>query len=412
MKGNQEIEEKALTTKQLLKYATDVATLYELERGHRQALESVNRNLQRELLERKRLEQDLIRSEHKYRSLFDDSREAIYITSRDGILIEANDSYMRLFGYTKEEIVGASILNTYADPSVRSVFQRLLEEHGSLKDFAVQRQRKDGTIVECAVTATVRRDGEGRIIGYQGTIRDMTEQKRSQQILELARRMDALAHMAGGIAHEIRNPLAISSSAAQLLVDDKIPTDQRAECAQKIVSAINRVSLIIENLLAFARPVADYVVKETDLTRVVLGVLDIVRPAAVSQNVEIVSQLDQKDLCLLGNADLLRRVFLNLMLNALVAIPHGGVLHVAVQRIDSEGVVTITDSGPGIPAQDVARFFDPFLPGLSGSEGIGLGLSVAHSIVTQHGGAIEVDSILGKGTTLRVSLPLGSGATR
>jgi PAS domain S-box-containing protein len=405
--GNKQIEEKALTTQQLLKYAADVATLYERERAHREALESVNRDLQRELLERKRLERDLIRSEQKYRSLFDDSREAIYITSRDGILIDANDSYMKLFGYTREEIVGASILDTYVDPSARSVFQRFLEEHGALKDFAVQKRRKDGSIVECAVTATVRRDAEGKIIGYQGTIRDMTEHKRSQQVLELARRMDALAHMAGGIAHEIRNPLAISSSAAQLLVNDKIPADQRAECAEKIVSAINRVSLIIENLLAFARPVADYVVTETDLTRVVLGVLDIVRSAAVSQNVAIKSQLDQEVLCLVGNAELLHRVFLNLMLNALAAMPHGGVLHIAVQRNYSEGVVIIMDSGPGIPAQDVARFFDPFFPGLSGSEGIGLGLSVAHSIVTQHGGAIEVDSVLGKGTTLRVSLPLG-----
>ena len=143
-------------------------------------------------------------------------------------------------------------------------------------------------------------------------------------MLELARRMEALAHMAGGIAHEIRNPLAVSSSAAQLLVNARVASHLKKECVEKVVSGINRASLIVENLLSFARPMADYTTSEVNLIEVIHGTLMAITPQAVHQNVRLVAESGHPNLLLTGNGELLHRAFLNLFVNALSAMPDGG----------------------------------------------------------------------------------------
>jgi PAS domain S-box-containing protein len=327
-------EEKALSTDQFLRYAKDVARLYETERAHRKALQSANRELAREIQERKQLQEELVRSEKKYRSLFEDSREAIYTTSHEGTLIDANDYFIRLLGYEKEEIVGSSILTMYADATERAAFQQLADRSDGVKDFEFKLRRKDGTVLDCMVTAAVSRRADGSVLGYQGIVRDVTEQKRSQQILELARRMEALAHMAGGIAHEIRNPLAVSSSAAQLLMNERLAFYVRKECVDKVLSGINRASLITENLLTFARPLTDYTVTTINLVELVVGTLRAVTSQAIVQNIQLVAQVEDECLLTVGNAEFLHKAFLNLFINGLAVMSGGGILSVAVARED------------------------------------------------------------------------------
>jgi len=109
---------------------------------------------------------------------------------------------------------------------------------------------------------------------------------------------------------------------------------------------------------------------------------------------------------LTGNAELLHRAFLNLFVNGLAALPDGGVLSISVDRNGRDATVTVMDSGNGMTCEEAARVFDPFFKNLSTSKGIGLGLSVAHSIVCHHGGTIQVDSVMREGSTFRVTLPL------
>jgi PAS domain S-box-containing protein len=404
--GHRRPKEKAVSKDQLLQYAQDLARLYELERTQREVLEAANRKLQDEIRERTRLQEELRQSERKYRSLFEDSKEAVYVTTRDGILVDANDAYLKLCGYGRHELIGSSILKTYADPSVRGVFQKLVEENDGLNDFEFQIRKKDGTVLDCMTTAAVSRSADATILGYQGIVRDLTEQKRTQRMLELAKRMQALAHMAGGIAHEIRNPLAVSSSAAQLLVNDRVASHLKNECAEKVVSGINRASLIVENLLAFARPMTDYGIGEVNLIEVIRGTLTTITPQAVHQNVRLVTEFGSERLMLSGNGELLHRAFLNLFLNSLSAMPDGGVLSVAATRDGVKALIEVMDSGLGMSREQISHAFDPFFSSFPPSKGTGLGLSVAYSIVCHHGGAIDMNSALGKGSTLSVSLPL------
>ncbi len=400
------VEEKAFSREQLLKYATDVGSLYEEELAHRKALEAANRALQREILERTRLEDELRRSEHAYRSLFEESQEAIYVTTRAGILLDANNAFLQLVGYEREEMIGSSILAMYDDQSARSLFQRLIEENDGAKDFEFRLKKKDGRVCECMLTGSIRRNSHGRIIGYQGIVRDVTLQKQNQRTLELARTMEALAHMAGGIAHEIRNPLAISSSAAQLLQTTRLAPDLIEECVGKVISGINRASVIIENLLVFAKPMTEYSFAQINLVELIAETIREFTLKVVNQNITVVSELSSECLFMRGNADLLHRAFLNLFLNGLSAMPEGGTLRVSVERNGPHVMVRVADSGIGMTPENCAKVFDPFFKDYQAKGGVGLGLSVAFSIIGHHGGAIQVESELEKGSTFLVTLPL------
>ena len=134
-----------------------------------------------DITNRKRVEEALYQSEEKYRILFESSKDASYITTREGTLVEANPSLQDLFGYSEEEISDWSAKDTYLNPDDRSRFRKAMRENGSVKDFEVNLLKKDGTVMDCLITATVRRSKEGDIAGYQGIIRDVTELKRAQE---------------------------------------------------------------------------------------------------------------------------------------------------------------------------------------------------------------------------------------
>ncbi len=144
-------------------------------------LTMANEQLQREIIERKQAEEALHESEKRYRTLFEGSREAIYITSQEGKIVGANQSFLDLFSYTREELEELDVWKTYVHPDERLRFQRVIEQEGSVRDFEVKLCKKDGTEMDCLLTATVRRADDGSILGYQGIIRDITERKRAEE---------------------------------------------------------------------------------------------------------------------------------------------------------------------------------------------------------------------------------------
>ena len=137
----------------------------------------------RNITEQVRGEQALRESEEKYRTLFEQSRDAIYITKREGEFVDINQSFLDLFDYTREEITEMKAQEVYIDPDDRSKFKKQVEQKGSVKDFELKLRKKNGAEIDCLSTATVRRANDGSILGYQGIVRDITESKQSEQAL-------------------------------------------------------------------------------------------------------------------------------------------------------------------------------------------------------------------------------------
>ena len=138
----------------------------------------------RDNTERKRTENGLRESEKRYRALFEGSRDAIYVTTQEGAIVDANQSMLDLFGYGREEMMGLNVRRTYVYPEDRRKFRQRIEREGFVRDYEIKLCKKDGTAMECLLTATVRRADDGGILGYQGIIRDVTEHK---QILNALR---------------------------------------------------------------------------------------------------------------------------------------------------------------------------------------------------------------------------------
>jgi len=218
-------------------------------------LTTARNQLQEEIRQRQHLEATLGTSEVRYRTLFEESRQAIYMTTRAGEILEANQAALDLFGYIKDEIQGLQVHEIYANPDDRGHFMQEVERVGSVRDFAVQFRKKDGTVMDCLLSATVRRAADGSILGYQGIIQDVTERHRAEQGLADYRhtleqqvearaqelqaknaqledtlrqlhtmqdqviaqeKLASLGALTAGIAHEIRNPLNFVNNFAEL----------------------------------------------------------------------------------------------------------------------------------------------------------------------------------------------------
>ena len=229
----------------------------------------------------------------------------------------------------------------------------------------------------------------------------------ADQILEIeeqlrrADRLSTLGELSAGLAHEIRNPLGSIRGTAEILKDGVAPDDPRHEFAEILVKEVDRLNLVLENFLRFARQTP----REggtLNLNAVVREVLDLTRRQAERSNVTVVVRLAELP-PLPGDSGQLRQALLNLVLNALQAMPAGGQLDVATRRADGWAEVMIADTGPGIAAGEEARIFKTFVT--TRPDGTGLGLPISQRIVASHGGQITVASSPGSGATFTVAIP-------
>ncbi|MHB8708588.1 MAG: two-component system sensor histidine kinase NtrB, partial [Desulfuromonadales bacterium] len=205
-----------------------------------------------------------------------------------------------------------------------------------------------------------------------------------------------------GLAHEIRNPLGSIRGTAEILKDGVAPDDPRFEFAEILVKEVDRLNRVLEDFLRFARQ-APMERGRFDLNAIVGEVLDLTRRQAERSHVKVIvrqAELPQLD----GDGGQIRQALLNLVLNALQAMPTGGQLSVSTSWTGDLAEVVIADTGPGIPAGEEVRIFKTFVT--TRPDGTGLGLPISQRIIASHGGQITVASIPGAGATFTVALPL------
>ena len=246
----------------------------------------------------------------------------------------------------------------------------------------------------------------GEVTGVVVVGRNLAEQRVMEAQMHQAEKLAALGMVIGGIAHEIRNPLGVSSAAAQLMLRGVGSAELLEECISKVIVGIDRASLVVESLLRFARPGPLREATRVDVVEVLNNALMFASgEAAAGTTVGQKLPPRTRPAYAHGVQNLLELVIINLMLNAFQAMPEGGRLAVGLWFEEAEVVIEIGDTGPGIPPENVSRIFDPFFTSGGGKQRSGLGLSVSHSIVRQHGGNLTVRTSAREGTTFTVRLP-------
>ncbi len=219
----------------------------------------------------------------------------------------------------------------------------------------------------------------------------------------LTEKLASLGHLSAGMAHEIRNPLNSISLFAQVLCSGLKDEPEMRSYSEKIINEVERIDAILVKLLSTSKR-ANFQLRSVRLADVIETSLQPFLAQIQAQNVELTKQLQQNTPAILADADELGQVFSNLFANALFEMKQGGILSVALECDDSEAMVTISDTGGGIPEEHMNKIFDPFFT--TKERGTGFGLSVVLRIVKTYSGRIHVESEPGQGTTFQVWLPL------
>lgn len=250
--------------------------------------------------------------------------------------------------------------------------------------------------------------------------RELQEQTRllleKETQLRRADRLSALGQLSAGLAHEIRNPLGAIKGAVEILQDDFPPGHPKAEFYAILLKEVERLNDVLTNFLSFARPVTPHLAP-LDVRAVLTALEGLISGQARAHRVQIFTSFHAGPSRLMADETLLKQAFLNIMLNAVEAMPEGGDLAIST-RLSPEGAAggrpewveaVFDDTGPGIQEEDLGRIFDPFFT--TKKDGTGLGLAITHRIIETHHGTIRVMSQRGKGSTFVVTLPL-EGAIR
>jgi PAS domain S-box-containing protein len=346
-------------------------------------------------------------------AIVESAEDAIIGKDLDGTVREWNPGAERVYGYSASEMIGSSILRL-VPPSRLDEWRDIIAHvrRGEyVRGFETVRVRRDGGLIDVSIAISPIRDACGRLVGACTIARDITETKRLQARLAMSDRMASVGTLAAGIAHEINNPLGAliaNVELAERALEKGGEIEELRECLDDAATAAHRVRVIVRDVKLFSRPDEERLAP-VDVNGALRSTVRMVRNEIRHRAllVEEYGDVPRVD----ANESRLGQVFLNLLVNAAHAIPEGRAeqhkIRIASRAEREHVVVEITDSGRGIEPDNLSRIFDAFFTTKPQGVGTGLGLSICHGIVAALGGRIEVDSVLGKGSTFRVLLPVG-----
>jgi PAS domain S-box-containing protein len=358
-----------------------------------------------DITERVRAEEALKTSEERYRGLFDGLPVGLYRTTSEGQILDANPALVNMLGYPdRESLLAVNSASIYVAPEDRERWQALMDREGIVRDAEVQVRRYDGTVIWVRDTARAIRNAEPPVVYYEGAVEDITARKQAQAALIEAEKLAMAGKLAASLAHEISNPLQTVIGCLGLAEETLAAGGDVSRYLHVAHEELRRTADIVAQLRDLHRPSRPEDKEPTDVNDLLEQVLDLSRKQCESQGIEVSRAMADVPVLPLV-ADQIKQVFLNLLLNAMEAMPQGGRLEVSTAYTSQPAGVRIafTDSGEGIVAHVLPHVFEPFYS--TRPEGLGLGLFISRNIVKQHGGQIEVDSRVGEGTTFTVWLP-------
>jgi PAS domain S-box-containing protein len=351
----------------------------------------------------------LAKSETKYRRIFEDSMDLIFVADGDGLIRDINPAGLTLLGYGEgEALIGrARMAALLQDEDEARRILAEMETAGFVRDRECTLKTRAGESVEILLSMTARRHPDGRISEYEGIAKDITHRKQMLRQLLRADRLASLGQLSAGVAHEINNPLGLILGYTQLLIRSEPDPSDKLEDLRTIEKQTRNCKKIVEDLLNFARRTG-IPKSRVNLNEAMEAVIAVIRKQLALDNIDIHTHYDQSLPDLEGDAEKLKQVFMNLLINARQAIHKNGRITVTVAHevSDAQARITVADDGPGISGAIREKIFDPFFTTKPTGQGTGLGLSVSYGIVEDHGGRIFVAHSDATGTAFEIRLPL------
>ena len=398
--------------------------------GHRLVMSAI-----RDITDRKQIEEELRRAHSElsrrtaqeigaYRgqlaSIVDSSDDAIIGKELTGVITAWNKGAERIYGYTRDQIIGKNI-SVLAPPERPDEIPQILEKirrGEKVEHFESLRVTQDGRRLNVSISVSPIRDANGRVTGASAIARDITAQKRAEEHLRQVQKMEAIGRLAGGVAHDFNNILGIINACTELLRTRIEPGSAQSQYLANMRQAVDRGASLTKQLLAFSRK-SRVQPQVLDLNERLKEVSRMLKPL-MGEDVEIVIAPRAESVVVEIDPGQLDQIVLNLAVNSRDAMPHGGrfILETATGQTDNVvaqihtpigagkyAMLAVSDNGCGMDQGTVSQIFEPFFTTKEVGKGTGLGLATVYGIVQQAGGHIWVYSEPGRGTTFKIYLP-------
>ncbi len=372
----------------------------------------------------KALYEEAKRAEEVYRSLLNSSADAIVIYDMQGRTKYISPAFCSLFGWSLAELEGRRIpfVPDSEQERTAAVIRDLVESGKGCQGFETRRYTRDGKLLEVSISASRFDDHAGAPAGILVMIRDISERRSLEMQLLRAQKMEAIGTLAGGIAHDFNNLMMGILGNISLMLFDTPESHPHHVKLRNIEKQIHHGARLTNQLLGYARK-GKYEIEPFDFNELIRETAETF--ARTHRQIKLDLKLDAHPSAIKGDAGQLELVLLNLFVNAGDAMPGGGRLSIQTANLNHREIgpkpyrpkpgdyvmLEVEDTGTGMHADTVARIFDPFFTTKEMGRGTGLGLASAYGIIKGHGGYIDVDSVIDRGTVFRVYLPASADGT-
>lgn len=373
------------------------------------------------IVENARLYNRLKESEERYRGIFENSRDTLYIADSKGEILEINPACRKTLGLERRKVIGRRLDSLFVNSKERADLYRQIRQEGFVKNMEARIKSGDGEILDVLETSTTLIGSDGSVIGFTGIIRDITEMKKLQEELIQSQKLEAIGRLAGGVAHDFNNLLSGIlgyASYAKSLISRNSKIWRSLDMIQR---SSERAADLTRQLLGFSRR-AKYQIESVEVNELITEVLKLIE-RILNKKVVVEKVLDPHLPPVDVDVTQIQQTILNLCLNANDAMSvNGGCLTLETQTKTfkqrdtlrhhlnlSPGrylQITISDTGVGMDSTTRRRVFEPFFTTKEEGKGTGLGLALAYGIVKSHGGDITCSSILGRGSSFNIYLPV------
>jgi len=351
---------------------------------------------------------DSIEIDQQWHLLVEAAPHGMLLVDEHGTIVMVNASVLHQFGYEREELLGKSVEMLIPEAvrsdhrQYRAEFTRIPQARAMGKGRELFGLRKDGTEFSVEIGLTPIRTAKGmRVLA---SIVDISERKRLEMQLRRAERLAELGTLASGMAHEIGTPMNVILGRAEYLLQ-RAADEGTKKGLTTIITQVERITKVMKQLLAFARRRTPEW-RIIDLSEIVDDTLEMFQERIAQSCITIDKTIESSLPPVRADRDQLIQVLINLVMNSIHAMPEGGQLKLSLAREGSHVCLSLSDTGHGMPEAIRSKVFEPFFTTKDFGKGTGLGLTVVKGIIEEHGGTIDVESIVGTGTTFRIRLPL------